>query len=345
MERDDIRLAVPSKGALQKGTETFLKDCGLNMVRPNPRQYAATIPALPGVTIILQRPGDIVAGVLAGTLDFGITGLDIVSEMAYGRIGSDILVLHDELGIGPCQLMLAVPNELPVHTMPELATWASELAENGRFLRVATKFPNLTQQFLTQHAVSPFELTSVEGTLEIAPALGYADIIADLVSTGITLRDNHLRPLADGEILASQACLIANVNTLRNKPEALEVARKLLEYMEAHLRATNSYVITANMRGDSPEAIADLMFNRPYISGLQGPTVSPVVASRHLPSHENWYAVNIVVNQRDLVPAIAELRQIGGSGVIVSPCIYIFEEEPARYTAMLEMLNTHTERG
>jgi ATP phosphoribosyltransferase len=109
----------------------------------------------------------------------------------------------------------------------------------------------------------------------------------------------------------------------------------MLEYIEAHLRAQGSYLVTANMRGDSPEAIAEAMQGRPYISGLQGPTVSRVVAPG---AAESWYAINIIVRQEHLFPAIAELRAIGGSGVIVAPCTYIFEEEPARYRAMLAAL-------
>lgn len=338
MTRTDIRLALPSKGALQRDTEAFLENCGLTIHRPNPRQYAATISGLNGVTVIFQRPADILSGVLQGSLDFGITGLDIVQEMAFGKIGSDLLILHEALDYGQCSLNLAVPESQAVHTMADLAAWASDLAANGRCLRIATKFPNLTRDFLEQHGVTPFKLTAVEGTLEIAPAIGYADMIADLVSTGITLRDNHLRPLRDGQILASQACLIANRQAMQQRPELLEMARKLLEYTEARLRAAGSFLVTANVRGDSPKAIADLMFDKPHIGGLQGPTVSQVVASRHLPQHETWFAVNIVVQKASLVSAIAELRDIGGSGVIVAPCTYIFEEEPARYQALLAAL-------
>lgn len=338
MLRTDIRLALPSKGVLQAAAIDFLENCGLRVFRPNPRQYAATIPNLHGVTVIFQRPGDIVTGVKQGSLDFGVTGLDVLAEQAYGHVGSTVLTLHDALGFGPCTLNLAVPEDAPARTMADLAQWAQKLAENGRFLRVATKFTHLTTDFLAAHNVTPVKLIEVEGTLEIAPSLGTADLIADLVSSGKTLSDNHLRPLDNGEILRSQACLIANRRALTDRPEVLEVARQLLEYFEAHLRAVGSCLVTANVRGDSPEAIAERMFHQPHIGGLQGPTISRVIAPQHVPG-DSWYAVNIVVRKENLVPAIAELRAIGGSGVIVAPCTYIFEEEPERYKAMLAALH------
>lgn len=337
MTRKDIRLALPSKGALYQDTFDFMANCGLTVFRPNPRQYEAVIPALPAATVLFQRPTDIVVGVQQGTMDFGLTGLDVVAEKAFGD--DAVLILHDALGFGSCRLEMAVPENVSVATMAELAAWSQRQHDHGQPLRIATKFPNLTGQFLERHGVVHYKLVTVEGTLEIAPAVGYADLISDLVSSGTTLRDNHLRPLQDGRILASQAALIANKAALSTRPEALETARQLLEYIEAHLRAKESHVVTANIRGESPEAIAAAMFGRPYIGGLQGPTISRVVAREEAGNGAGWYAINIVVRKADLFAAIRELRAIGGSGVIVSPCTYIFEEEPARYTAMLAALS------
>jgi ATP phosphoribosyltransferase len=107
---------------------------------------------------LFQRPSDIVVGVQQGTMDFGITGLDIVAEKAFGD--DNVLALHDALGFGPCRLHLAVPEASPVTDMAGVAEWAEGLGENGRFLRVATKFPNLTGQFLDQHGVQPTTLWS-----------------------------------------------------------------------------------------------------------------------------------------------------------------------------------------
>jgi len=330
-QHTDIRLSLPSKGRLAQATLDFLADCGLRVDKPNPRQYAARIPALPGLTVLFQRPGDIVVSVRDGSVDFGITGMDMVAERQ-GDNGA-VLVLHDALNFGHCRLCLAVPEAWEtVHAVAGLAAHARALA---RPLRVAAKFPHLTGDFLTRHGVTPFTLIHAEGTLEVAPAIGYADLIADLVSSGQTLRDNRLRPLDDGTIIRSQAVLIANRIALRSRPEVLAVARTLLEFIEAHLRAVDHVAVFANMRGESPQTITQRMFAQETLGGLQGPTVSPVVVRDGNP---NWYAIHIVVRRDQPFRAIAELRAIGGSGVVVTPVIYIFEEEPTRYRAMMEAI-------
>jgi ATP phosphoribosyltransferase len=327
----DIRLSLPSKGRLAEAAQDLLAACGLQVDKPNPRQYAARIPALPGLTVLFQRPGDIVVSVRDGSVDFGITGLDMVAERR-GENGA-VLVLHDALNFGHCRLCMAVPEAwTTVHTMADLSAHIQTLSHP---LRVATKFPHLTGDFLTRHAVTSFTLIEAEGTLEVAPAIGYADIVTDLVSSGQTLRDNRLRPLSDGIVLRSQAVLIANRTALGTRPEVLAVARKLLEFVEAHLRAVDHVAVFANIRGTSPQAIAQQMFAQDTLGGLQGPTVSPVVIRDGNP---NWYAIHIVVRRDELFQAITELRAIGGSGVVVTPVTYIFEEEPTRYRAMMDAI-------
>jgi ATP phosphoribosyltransferase len=333
MNRSNIRLALPSKGRLEPESLEFLDACSLRVYKPNPRQYQATIPAIPSLAVLFQRPGDIVVGVRSGSLDFGIAGLDIIAEKK-GDNG-DVLILHDELGFGFCSLVIAVPEEWNVTTIKGVAAVARATVGDRPF-RVATKYPTLTARFLDQHNLTPYQLINAEGTLEIAPHVGYADFISDLVSSGQTLRDNRLVPLDDGVILKSQACLIANRNVLKTRPEMLSVARELLEFTEAHLRAEKYFMVTANMRGESPEAISQKMFTQPDLVGLQGPTIAPVVP--HTEKEISWHAVNIIVRKDRLSAAVAQLRAIGGSGVIVTPVTYIFEEEPERYKAMLEAL-------
>ncbi len=139
MTRTDIRLGLPSKGILRDGALDFLASCGLKIFRPNPRQYAATIPNLPGVTVLFQRPGDIVVGVRQGTLDFGITGYDILAEsMPDDR---QILILHEALGFGPCTLNLAVPEELPINNMADLFQWAQDRGEQSLSLTHRYQIP------------------------------------------------------------------------------------------------------------------------------------------------------------------------------------------------------------
>lgn len=325
-----IRLSLPSKGRLESDALDFLFAVGLRVFKPNPRQYQAEVPAIPELGVIFQRPGDIVVSVRQGSVDFGITGIDVIEEKR-GENG-DILILHDELGFGDCSLTLAVPEGW--ETVTDIASLKKYGGRLDRPLRVATKFPVLTERFLNQKNIL-HTLISAEGTLETAPTIGYADVISDLVSSGQTLKDNRLRALPDGVIQPSQAALIANRKALRTNPNVLEMARRLLEYIEAHLRAEENLLVVANMRGESPEVIAQKMFDETTVSGLQGPTISPVIVRE---AKQKWFSVSIVVRRAELSRAITQLRNIGGSGIIVSPVTYIFEEEPPRYKAMLRAL-------
>jgi ATP phosphoribosyltransferase len=331
-KQKEIRLSLPSKGRLAEDTLNFLEECGLKVYKPNPRQYEAFIPDLPGLMVLFQRPADIVVSVRDGSVDFGISGIDVIEE--HRGDNGDLIILHDALSYGHCRLTLAVPeNWEGIHTVADLHKQSPV-----RPLRVATRYPGLTGRFLKGNDIE-HSLISAEGTLETAPAIGYADLISDLVSSGQTLRDNRLRPLADGIILESQAALIANRQILQEDSQALRFARHLLEFIEAHLRASENLSVFANMRGSSPEAIADLLFNQTAISGLQGPTVSKIIVRENDP---NWYAVHIIVQRKELFKAISELRTIGGSGVVVTPVSYIFEEEPPRYVAMLKAIEPIT---
>jgi ATP phosphoribosyltransferase len=326
-----IRLSLPSKGRLSEDAIAFLKDCGFSIYKPNPRQYEASIPALPGVSVLFQRPADIVISVRNGSVDFGITGLDVLAE--HGGPNGAILPIHTALGFGACTLNVIVPEAWEdVTCMDDLRQQQTALR---RPLRIATKFPNAAAPFFAEHDLEQVIFIESEGTLEIAPTIGYADLITDLVSSGQTLRDNRLKLLSDGQILASQACLIANRAALKDNPAVLDIARQLLEFIEAYQRAQNNVSIFANMRGESPKAIAASIFAQKTIGGLNGPTISNIIRKDAEP---NWYALHIVVHRDELSAAINELRAIGGSGVVVAPVTYIFEEEPPRYKAMLEAL-------
>ena len=328
--RTEIRLALPSKGRMAEEVIDLLSSAGLHVYKPNPRQYRATIPSLPGLTVLYQRSGDIITSVRDGSVDFGITGWDVFTERR-AENGSFVVLLND-LGFGQCTLNVIVPETWEnVQTMPDLAAWQRQMS---RPIRIATKFPNLTEAFFQAWGISDIQMISAEGTLEIAPTIGYADLIVDLISTGTTLRDNRLKMLEDGLILRSQACLIANRQALKRRPEVLAMARQLLEFIVAHLRAAENVSIFANIRGESPQSIARKMFTQSVVGGLQGPTISQVITH----SHENWFAVHLIVRRSQLAQAIAELRQIGGSGVVVSPVMYIFEEEPQAYQEMLAAL-------
>src|SRR5258706_2614420 len=122
MNRSDIRLALPSKGRLEQPALEFLGAAGLRVDKPNPRQYFARIPALPDLTVMFQRPGDIVVSVREGSVDFGLAGLDAVEERRGD--GNEVIILHEALRFGQCYLALAVPEEWRAHTVPPLAAKA-----------------------------------------------------------------------------------------------------------------------------------------------------------------------------------------------------------------------------
>lgn len=250
-EQERVVVALPSKGALAEPTLSFLAECGLRPVKTSPRHYTARIPALPEVSVLFQRARDIVQKVADGTVDLGITGLDIVSECE--EDGKKLILLHDDLGYGHCDLVLAVPDTwIDVDSLADIADIALEFRETkGRDLRVATGFPNLTRQFLLENGVPCFAIVAASGAVEAAPAMGYAEIIADLTSTGTTLRANHLKLLGGGLILRSQACLIGNARSMQQREPVVNVARLVLEMIDAKLQGRHFSLVTASVRGVS----------------------------------------------------------------------------------------------
>ncbi|MCS7062115.1 MAG: ATP phosphoribosyltransferase, partial [Anaerolineae bacterium] len=319
---------------LQLATLEFLAHCGFEVKQSVTRSYVGSIGALPSVTVLFQRPRDIMVSVANGGVDFGITGYDVIAE---ANAGDKTCVIHDALGFGKCRLVVAVPETwTDVIGVADLARKAAGMSQP---LRVVTKYPHLTADFLRRHAVHPFTLIDAEGSLEVVPEIGYADIIVDVVETGATLQQNRLRALSDGVMLFSQAALVANRAALQ-RSEVMHVAVALLEYFEAHLRAEGQVMVFANMRGVSAEEVAHKLHTQTTLGGLQGPTVAPVFPPpAHLRSgvaagSENWYAVNLVVRRSELTEAIQQLRSVGGSGVVVTPVTYIFEEQPERVRAL-----------
>jgi ATP phosphoribosyltransferase len=333
LSRSDIRIALPSKGRMQAPTLEFLAHCGFDVKQSVTRSYIGSVPALPGVTVLFQRPRDIAVSVANGGVDFGITGYDVVADVnASDSTGGQSVVIHDALGFGRCKVVVAVPESWTgVQCMADLAARARSMPAP---LRVVTKYHHITAAFLRQHGVTPFSLIDAEGSLEVVPEIGYADIIVDITETGSTLQQNRLRAISDGAILQTQASLVANRRALA-RPEVMRTAVTMLEYFEAHLRAEGYVMVFANMRGDSAEAVAHAMRTQTTLGGLQGPTLSPIYVSH---GNDPWFAVNLIVPRRELTDAIQQLRGIGGSGVVVTPVTYIFEEQPDRVRALRELV-------
>ncbi len=332
--RTAVRLALPSKGRMEDETTALLQSCDLTIKKVNPRQYIAQISELPNLEIWFQRSADIVRKVRDGDADLGIVGFDKVAE--YRGVGDDVVVIHNALGYGHCHLSVAVPEGWEdINAVSDLSRLAASRNKN-KPLRVVSKYRRQAKAFLERHNIRPYHILHADGALEAAPQMGIADFIIDLVSSGVTLRENRLKEITDGQLLQSQATFIGNRTALTQHPDVLTIAQDMLERFEAHLRAIERSMVIANVRGDSAEEVARKVFSQPELGGLQGPTISPVYLREQ--TDTDWFAISIVVHQNRLHQAIKQLRQIGGSGVLVLPLTYIFEEEPPRWQKLLENL-------
>ncbi|XWS67493.1 hypothetical protein CRYUN_Cryun04dG0011300 [Craigia yunnanensis] len=366
VERDEIRFGLPSKGRMAADTLDLLKDCQLSVKQVNPRQYVAQIPQLSNVEVWFQRPKDIVRKLLSGDLDLGIVGLDTVSE--YGQGNEDLIIVHDALEYGDCRLSLAIPKYgifENVNSLKELAQMTQWTVEKP--LRVATGFTYLGPKFMKENGLKHVIFSTADGALEAAPAMGIADAILDLVSSGTTLKENNLKEIEGGVVLESQAVLVASRKALIQRKGALDTTHEILERFEAHLRALGQFTVqifmililwfsfpfpscilpvymcflwqvTANMRGSSAEEVAERVLSQPSLAGLQGPTVSPVFCKRDGKVAADYYAIVICVPKKALYKSVRQLRAIGGSGVLISPLTYIFDEETPRWRELLSKL-------
>ncbi|KAF3452623.1 hypothetical protein FNV43_RR03056 [Rhamnella rubrinervis] len=336
-ERNEIRLGLPSKGRMAADTLDLLKECQLSVKQVNPRQYVAQIPQLSNLEVWFQRPKDIVRKLLSGDLDLGIVGLDTVSE--YGKENDDLIIVHDALEYGDCHLSLAIPkygifeNINSIRELAQMPQWTPE-----KPLRVATGFTYLGPKFMKENGMKYVTFSTADGALEAAPAMGIADAILDLVSSGTTLRENNLKEIEGGVVLESQAVFVASRRSLIQRKGVLDTTHEILERLEAHLRAAGQFTVTANMRGSSAEEVAGRVLSQPSLSGLQGPTVSPVYCKRDGRVAADYYAIVICVPKKALYKSVQQLRAIGGSGVLISPLTYIFDEETPRWRVLLTKL-------
>lgn len=335
--RNEIRLGLPSKGRMASETLELLKDCQLSVRQTNPRQYVAEIPQLSNLEVWFQRPKDVVRKLLTGDLDLGIVGLDTLSE--YGQGDEDLVLVHDALDYGDCHLSLAIPrygifeNVNSLNDLAQMPHWTSE-----KPLRVATGFTYLGPKFMKEKGFQHVSFSTADGALEAAPAMGIADAILDLVSSGTTLRENNLKEIDGGVVLESQAVLVASKKSLIQRTGALDTTHEILERLEAHLRAAGQFTVVANTRGNSAEEVAERILSQPSLAGLQGPTVSPVFCKRDGEIVVDYYAIVICVPKKALYKSVQQLRAIGGSGVLVSPLTYIFDEETPRWRGLLSSL-------
>ncbi|NDJ60153.1 MAG: ATP phosphoribosyltransferase [Chloroflexi bacterium] len=333
MPTDRVTLVLPSKGALADPTAAFLKRCGLQVRKPNPRQYTGTLAGVPAVDVLFQRVTDVLYKVADGTAQLGITGLDVVAEHG----AESVLVISDQLGYGHCKLLIAVPDAwVDVDNLVDLADVALDFREyHGRNLRVATKFPNQTRQFLHTHGIHHFSLVNAEGAIEAAPTIGYADVIVDLTATGTTLRENYLKPLPDGVIVDSQACLIANRAALQQNDHVRAATAAILERIDATARGGDYLKLTVKMRGESAAEVAARISANPLTHGLKGPTLTPIYDGAGGES----FAVVIFTERHNLLSTVDQFRAAGATDVLVDPAKYLFLDRSPTFEQLKSRLS------
>jgi ATP phosphoribosyltransferase len=272
---EPLRIAVPSKGRLRDPAIELLHDAGLGPETPGDRALAFPCRNAP-VEALLVRADDIPEYVQDGVVDCGITGLDIVRER-----GADVVELV-RLGFGACSLEAAVPTESTVQSLDGL-----------RGARVATSFPRLARELMP----SEIELVDVHGSVELAPRLGLADAIVDLVSSGSTLRTNGLRSV--GRLLASEAVLVGPA-------EPREDARALAAVFRSVVDARGARYLMLNAPEESLEAICAL------VPGSRAPSVLPL-------AEPGMVAVHSVVPAKDVWQLLPALEAAGASSILLVP--------------------------
>ena len=203
-----ITIGLPSKGRLKDKAISFFNENGLKILRnERERNYFGTIENQTNIKIIFLHAKEIIQRLGDGTLDVGISGLDLLNES--NKNLRDKVLVKRKLNFGNANLVIAVPDDwIDVQTIADLEEISFDIrSKRNARLRVATKYPNLTNDFLISKGVTQYKLIPSLGATETYPFIGSSEIITDITSTGKTLADNNLRILKDGLILKSTACL------------------------------------------------------------------------------------------------------------------------------------------
>jgi len=204
-----ISIGLPSKGRLKEGSIDFLEKNNLKLIsNGGERNYFARIENFSNIKIIYLHAKEIIQRLGDGTLDIGISGLDLLNESPINL--KKKISVKKKLNFGIAHLVIAIPDDwIDVQTVADLEEVSFDFRDikNTR-LRVATKYPNLTNNFLFSKGITQYKIISSLGATETYPFIGSSEIITDITSSGKTLKDNNLRILKDGLILKSQACVL-----------------------------------------------------------------------------------------------------------------------------------------
>ena len=213
-----ITIGLPSKGRLKDKAISFFEEKGFKILQSNKeRNYFATIENRPNLKIIYLHAKEIIQRMGDGTLDLGISGLDLLNESEKNL--RDKIIIKNKLNFGKANLVVAIPDPwIDVQTIADLEEIAFEFKDKKKKrLRVATKYPNLTRDFLFSKGVTQFKLIDSLGATEAYPFTGSSELISDVTQTGLTLKANNLRELRDGIILKSQACIFVSKKNSNKK--------------------------------------------------------------------------------------------------------------------------------
>ncbi|HEY7828275.1 MAG TPA: ATP phosphoribosyltransferase [Candidatus Limnocylindrales bacterium] len=279
--RERLRLAVPNKGRMVEPSLGLLHDAGL-VFEEHDRSLVARVSNFP-LDILFVRTNDVIEFVGDGVADLGITGIDLLAETA-----AELPRLRS-LGYGTCRLAAAVPTDSPATSIADLAG-----------LRVATAHPNATRRFFAEQRIA-VEAIPISGAVEVAPRLGLADAIVDLVSTGSTLVMNGLRQV--GDVLASEAVLVANPTAVIER--ALELG-SIETMLSAVIAARGQKYVMMNAPSERLGELTSLL------PGLGSPSVIPL-------AHDGMIAIHAVVEADAVWSLLPQLKAAGASGILVLP--------------------------
>jgi len=270
-------IAVPAKGRLQENAASFFARAGLELVKPRgARDYRGAIADLPGIEVAYLSAAEIVAMLAQGAVHLGLTGEDLVREMI--PEADRHVVLIDGLGFGHANVVVAVPQAwIDVHSMADLDDVATAFRlKHERKMRVATKYVHLTRDFFSAHGITDYRIVESAGATEGAPAVGTAEMIVDITTTGATLAANGLKVLDDGVILRSQANLVASRDADWSD-EARETARIILDHIAARARASKYREVRTRFAGCDAALLAEAHNRFGVVSPFGGPTSSGMV--------------------------------------------------------------------
>jgi ATP phosphoribosyltransferase len=276
-----IKIAIQKSGRLNDESLGILKKCGIS-IDNGKDQLKAPARNFP-MEVLYLRNGDIPQYLRDGVVDLAIIGENLIYEK-----GKDLTVL-EKLGFSKCRVSIAVPKEVAFNDIKEL---------NGK--RIATSYPNTVNQFLEENGISA-ELHIINGSVEIAPNIGLADAICDIVSSGSTLFKNNLNEVV--KILESQAVLVQSPNL---SSEKRAVVNKLLFRLGTVIRAKKSKYILLNAPNDKIDLISDIL------PVLKSPTVLPL-------AKKGWSSLHSVIDEASFWEVIDELKAAGAEDILVCP--------------------------